>query len=165
MFSRFCAWMLVGLTALAQNLPIGSGVNFYSQQKEAALGAQLAQPRQSDGKRGGFSWRNTVPVLGATQVDRVAHGLVAFLAQHHDVAAHRQLQRAQRGAAGRAVGLEGDAAVLLDAAQQLGMQGLDVVGLAETIGDRLPVVVVLGGEAGEATAEPDMNPSNPGHLA
>lgn len=35
--------MLAGLSAVAQNRPISKSVNFYSKEKEAALGAQLAE--------------------------------------------------------------------------------------------------------------------------
>ena len=42
MLMRFCALLLACVALNAQDQPIGRGVNFYSKEKEAALGAQLA---------------------------------------------------------------------------------------------------------------------------
>jgi predicted Zn-dependent protease len=39
---RLCLWLLVALPLLSQDRPAGKGVNSYSLEKEAALGAQLA---------------------------------------------------------------------------------------------------------------------------
>ena len=71
MLMRYCALLLACAALHAQDQPTGRGVNFYSQEKEAALGAQLA----------GEVGRHTTAIGSAAVHDYVARLGARLIAQ------------------------------------------------------------------------------------
>ena len=74
MSMRFCALLLACAALNAQDQPTGRGVNFYSLEKEAALGAQLA----------GEFHRKTTAIASAAVHDYVARLGARLIAQIPD---------------------------------------------------------------------------------
>jgi len=70
---RMCVMLLAALAVSAQERQVGQGVNFYSRDKEASLGAQLAQEVR----------QRTTPLHTTTVLAISWSGLAIGLTQSH----------------------------------------------------------------------------------
>ena len=165
--------MMVRWSALARNVMFGNTLYWCSRVIRSVSAQSRSTPRlgRERARARGNQVLHRLSGLAFVGGERRAFGCAHECALGVNVSVPNLFvaQGAVKARALHTVGLVGLAGVapdllwrmdIVDTAQQLGMQRLDVVGLAEAVGDRLPVGLDLDGERGVAAEVAQIAPGD-----